>query len=189
MRLLPVVEGPGDVQSVPELIRRVLHVNEIYQVTLLRPYRSGDIYAVRKRFQNLLRSLAKERARILWVLDCDDGCPVEYVAELRPLIPTDLAKVRLRFAFIVREYESMFLANPEVTRRLLRISSDKAFPNAPEALRGAKEWISKNMPAGKAYKETVDQIRLTSSLNLDALRKNSPSFRHFERALLSLVRG
>ncbi|TEX44662.1 hypothetical protein [Dechloromonas sp.] len=51
----------------------------------------------------------------------------------------------------------------------------------------AKEWLSKQRPSGKAYKETVHQEKITARLNLDHLREKSRDFAHLERAVISLI--
>lgn len=82
-------------------------------------------------------------------------------------------------------------AVPVLIRRILQHHNifDKAttFPENPEAIRGAKEWLSKAMPSGYAYKETVHQVKLSAVVDLDCLRESSASYRHLEKSILSLV--
>lgn len=187
MRLLPVVEGAGDVAAAPELIRRTLQEQKRFDVRLLRPYRVGDIHVTKKKLPNLMRSFAKEQANILWILDGDDGCAVEHATELKRLVPSDCRSIPLEFCFLVREYESLFLADIDTTRSALGIAKPVPLPADLESLRGVKEFLSKHMPRGKTYKETVDQVRLTSKLDLGIVRKRSRSFRHLESALLRIT--
>ena len=47
-----------------------------------------------------------------------------------------------------------------------------------------KEWLSKNMPSGHAYKPIFDQITLTRMLDFTILRQSGlPCFGTLERAL------
>ena len=186
MKLIPIVEGPGDASAVPHLLRGILYANKIFDVEIDRPYKAGEFFKVRKVFPNLIRALEKEGALLLVLIDCDDGCAVTKASELRDLIPEDLAHVRLEIAFIVREYESLFLFDPETTRACLQIANDIAFPDQPEELRGVKGWLSRVMGEGRAYKETVDQEQITARLDLDVIRPRSRSFRHLESALRRL---
>ncbi|HET7867274.1 MAG TPA: DUF4276 family protein, partial [Burkholderiaceae bacterium] len=95
---------------------------------------------------------------------------------------------KTEFAFMVKEYESLFLADHETTRSVFPdIPESCVFPQNPEAVRGAKEWLSKARPKGLAYKETTDQAKITARLDLDRLRDRSPSFCRFEAAVLKLL--
>jgi len=185
MKLLPIVEGPGDKAALPILLRRLLHAHEIYDVEVMRPYTLGDVYKVVKNFRRYVLTAAKEGAPILWTLDLDDGCPVEILKLLEKELPAGV-NVPLKFSFFVREYESMFICEQQCLLEL-GLVDDCVFPEQPEAIRGAKEWISKAMPSGRSYKETVHQAKLSHSVDLGRVRERSSSFRHLEKALLSLV--
>jgi hypothetical protein len=186
-RLLPIVEGDAEMRAVPTLIRRTLQHHNRYDINLLRPQQRGDIYSVKKNISRSIRMAMKEKAAVLWVLDCDDGCPVELVHELTGLSTSEYKPYPLEFAFMVKEFESLFLADADSTRSRLNINSSIPFPQNPESIRGVKEWLSKYMLQGQIYKPTVHQEALSAIINIDILRDNSPSFRHFERALLRLV--
>lgn len=186
MRLLPIVEGPGDLAAVPVLLRRLLHeVHNRYDVAVARPYRFGNVQTVSRKFDPLLRTAAKEHAPILWTFDCDDGCALEWVRQFEEQMPAGI-QVPVEFAFFVREYECIFLAEKRCLTRL-GIPGDVDFAEAPESVRGAKGLISRLMPPGTAYKETVHQASLTAALDLDLARQNSRSVRHLESALLKLI--
>jgi|CXWL01.1.fsa_nt_gi hypothetical protein len=185
MKILPIVEGIGDVAAVPVLIRRLLAHHGLHTVNVLRPYRFGEVAKVSKNFRRNVLTAAKERAAILWVLDCDDGCAVEWVRILEEQIPAELT-VPLSFAFFVREYESLFLAEQQCLVSQLGVPATSRFPDDPESIRGAKEYISRLMPAGLAYKESVHQARLTGHIDLNEARRTSRSFRHLEKALVEL---
>ena len=185
--VLPLVEGEGDVEAVPVLLRMICAAHKRYDVDICRPHRRGDIHKVHRRFHDFLHAGLNEAQRLLWIMDCDDGCPLEWLAKLEKLIQDNppSPQCHLRFAFIVREYESLFLAEQTAAREKLLIEG--AFPANVEAIRGAKEWLSAAMPTGRAYKETLDQAAITAQLNLTVLRQKSRSFRHLESAFLSLI--
>lgn len=186
MRLLPIVEGPGDLAAVPLLLRRLLHEkHQRYDVEIARPYRYGDVQKVSKNLDRFLLVAAKENAPILWTFDCDDGCALDWVKEFEKRIPKGL-QVPVRFAFFVREYECIFLAEKHCLAQI-GIRSNADIPEDPETVRGAKGAISRLMPPGTAYKETVHQERLTAHLDLDVAREKSRSVRHLESALLDLI--
>lgn len=185
MRLLPIVEGPGDLSAVPLLLRKLVEHHQRFDVVVLRPYRYGEVERVNKNFTRYVLAAAKERAPILWTFDCDDGCPLNWVHHFEAQLPAGLS-VRLKFAFFMREYESIFLAE-RMCLGELGIPADAVLPQNPEGVRGAKQLISRLMPYGTAYKETVHQARLTARLDLDVARNNSRCLRHLEAAFLDLI--
>lgn len=186
MKLLPVVEGYGDVQAVPHLLRRMLLARGVYDVEIERPFRHGEYWRIKRGFSELVRQLAKEDGCILVLVDCEDGCAAEWAAELIRNLPQDL-DVQVEIAFMVREFETLFLADPETTRQVLGIQPNVVFPEAPEAVRDAKGWLTRHMQSGERYRVTIDQERLAAQVNLDTLRNRSPSFRHLERSIDRLV--
>jgi len=189
--ILTIVEGHGDAVAVPTLIRRVAQAHGIYDLTTLRPHIRGDLPKIRPRLKDYLLAAAEEDAPVFWVLDYDcDTCTdvLRDIAGLQAEAKQATPHLQVRFAFMVKEFESLFLTDEATTRQVLKsIPSDLRFPTEPESVRGAKEWLSKALPKGQAYKETIHQDRIASQLNLDVLRRNSPSFIRFERSLLDLI--
>ena len=188
--ILPIVEGGGDERAVPALIRRIAQSHgKLVQV--LKPHRRGDLPKVRKRFSDYLLTAKFENAPILWVMDydCADCKDVNAdIQQLRQLAENAAPGLVVRFAFMVKEYESLFLADERSTRKVLKeIPAAYKFPSNPEGIRGAKEVLSKALPKGLAYKETIHQEKITAHLDCDHLRQVSPSFQRFEAALLDLL--
>jgi hypothetical protein len=132
-----------------------------------------------------------EGAPILWVMDYDcEGCnDVDRdLAELGQRAAGLLPGQSVEFAFMVMEFESLFLADFETLGIVFPdMPKNVDAPIAPESIRGAKEWISKARPKGLAYKPTTDQGRLAARVDLNRLRDRSPSFRRFESAVLRLL--
>lgn len=194
-RLLPIVEGQGDTKAVPVLLRRILESHGIYdhELKTLCAHQRGEYPTVVKNFDNLFQAAIKEKAAILWIMDFDSkhyDCPVKEAqnllaraAALRPGWP-------LKIAFLVKEYEALFLVDEAASRAVFPDISPKInFPEHPEEIRDAKGWLSKSRPSGSAYKETVHQEKITARLNLDLLRTRSSDFVHLERAVLELARA
>jgi Domain of unknown function (DUF4276) len=190
-RILPIVEGDGDMQAVPELIRRVAYEKGYFDLTICRPHKRGDFPKVRSRFDDFFRTALLEGCPILWVMDYDCAECVDEAAdveELRSRAQGLAQGMQFDFAFMVQEFETLFLADHETTRQIFPdISIDTAFPIDPELVRGAKEWISSARPKGSTYKPTQHQQRLSSQVNLGRLRARSPSFVRFENAVEGLL--
>lgn len=190
-RLLPIVEGDGDIAAVPILVRRILEHHGIFDVKVLHPHRRGELVKVRSNFERFFKAALEEQAPILWVVDYDvAGC--DCVVQDRHSLSSLAGQIRpgwpIEFAFMVREFETLFLADPAASRKVLkRIPDSCAFPDNPEHIRDAKGWLSQAMPKGFAYKPTVHQDKIVHALNLDSLRTTSPSFAHLERAVLRLI--
>lgn len=190
--LLPIVEGDGDLQAVPVLIRRLLQdVHHRFDIQLLPAQRRGEWPRVKREFERFYLSARLHNAPIFWILDfdCDDCVDVHLeerwlkkrAAELDP-------QGKIEVAFIVKEFESLFLYDEASTRGAFpELPLSIRFPTQPEAVRDAKGWLSGALPKGRAYKPTTDQARLTSRLDLHLLRHTSPSFQRFEQALLRLI--
>ena len=191
MRILPIVEGDGDMEAVPELVRRVLHAHERYDVEISRPHRRGDLPKVLQRFDDYLQTALIDGDPVLWVLDYDCEDCDDDKRDLVDLVSRSASlrgSVAVEFVFFVKEFESIFLADHETTKAVFEdIPSNFQFPIDPESVRDAKGWISKARPKGAAYKPTQHQKRLASRVDLGRLRCRSPSFRRFEAAVLRLA--
>ena len=96
-----------------------------------------------------------------------------------------------------RGYESLFLPCIEqLAGRLLEgvgpprpgLRPDARYVGDFEAKRGVKEWLTRQMPPGRAYKPTVDQLPLTRMVEFPILRaKGLAWFGSLERALVCLA--
>jgi Domain of unknown function (DUF4276) len=190
-RILPVVEGDGDLQAVPELIRRVLHERQRFDVTVCRPHKRDDLPKVRSRFDDYFRTALLEGCPILWVMDYDCATCADQAKDVKELAAraSKLARgAAFEFVFLVQEFESLFLADHETTRQVFdNIDAAHRFPSDAESVRDAKGWISSARPKGFAYKPTQHQQRLASLVDLGRLRSRSPSFVRFESAVDRLI--
>lgn len=190
-RMLPIVEGHGEDRAVPLLIRRILESQGIYQAQILPARRYGEYPSVTKNFDNLFLAAIKEKAPILWVMDFDSkhyDCPLKEARHLLTRAETLRPGWPLKIAFLVKEYETLFLVDEAACRAIFPdISPKVGFPEIPEDVRDAKGWLSQHRPSGLAYKETVHQEKITARLNLDLLRARSADFAHLERAVLALM--
>ena len=189
-----IVEGQGDAQAVPLLVRRLLAEHGLHHVQTTSPQISGGLDKARKRFVDYLRYGLKNECPILWVLDCDDkvdgqhGCPVAHARDLHNLVAQLSLETMpaIEFALFSREFESLFLAEQQALKSYYGLAPDKAIPEGASRRRDAKGEISRLLPKSSAYKETVDQAKLASRLYLAICRDVSRDFVHFESALLRL---
>ena len=181
--VVAIVEGDGEVEAVPVLIRRLGEwLTPSTSIQLGKPIRVHRDRFLRRdpefrRMLLLAAAKASESGGILILLDADDDCPVELAATIRQRAS---AVVPHRWVSVVcanREFEAWFLAAAESLdgKRGLSISADDA-PREPDAIRGAKEWLSRRIADGR-YRERTDQAALAATMDLGAARRRSRSFR------------
>lgn len=190
-RLLPIVEGEGDERAVPDLLRRILHSHDKFDVEILKPHRRGSLPKVKTNFSRYFQAAALESAAVFLILDfdcefCHDVRAEE--AEFRAMAEVERQGHPFDVCFIVKEFESLFLWDAVAARAALPlIKDDTTFPAAPENIRDVKGWLSSVQPSGATYKPTAHQAKLVAHLNLENLHANSPSYQRLEAATLRLA--
>lgn len=192
IRVVCIVEGHGDVQAVPILLRRIaeaispdspIDTPHPIRVPRSRLLKEGEI----ERAVELAARQSTANDAILILLDADDDCP----AELAPRILTRAHGARRdrRTGVVLanREYEAWLLAAAESIAQLRGLGANLMPPEDPEAIRGAKEWLSQHMSAS-SYRETIDQAPLTARMDLEAARR-APSFDKLWRTMKEILEG
>jgi hypothetical protein len=185
-----MVEGDGDVESIPLLFRMAVNHKELFELSLCsRPIQVGDITCALKsdKFIRLFGYAIRrpDAQGVLIVLDCEDHCPVEAVNKIYARIYNEvqLAKKPVAIALFTREYESMFLANIVHLAKVSKsISVDASKMDKAESVRNAKGALSKCVVNG-AYRERRDQSRLTSLIEIEEYSKNYDPLAHMVRAI------
>ena len=191
MTIAAIVEGDGEVEAVPVLIRRIgTVVSPLVPPEVLRPIRVRRQRIVKEgeleRYVCLAASRAGDGGRIAIVLDANGDCP----AELAPIIlqRARAARPDMRIEAILakREYEAWFISAIESIAGIRGIHPDVSAPTAPESIRGAKEWLQDRMRG--SYRPTADQAALTAQFDMALARDRSPSFDKMWRATAALLR-
>ncbi len=156
-----VVEGHGEVQAVPTLLRRLAaSIDSRVSVEILRPIRIPRGSLIHKpgeleRAVQLAALKARPRGGVIVLLDSDDDCP----AELGPAL---------------------------LARGKRGLPGDLETPPDPEEIRGAKGWLRERMPKGRTYAETIDQPALAAIFDLNqarATRSFDKCYREIERMI------
>jgi len=209
-KLVLFVEGGGDVDAAPALVKRLLtESNSWPSLTLVpAPFRV-------KGWGNLLKDRGKEWIRylkaaavahrplggVLLLLDGDikgkePFCARDKAWELSRLAREAGAGSRFSVAsvFAVKEYETWLIAGVESLaskplpdgRPGIRAGVVAPSGNLEEGPRDAKGWLNGNM--SKGYKPAKDQKALTEMVDLERIRKRGlRSFRRLENALRQLL--
>jgi hypothetical protein len=105
--IVPIVEGQGEVEAVPILLRRVLHSQTAYSVDVRRPIRVKRNQVVKPGELERaieLAALQPNCRAILILLDADDDCPAVLGPELllraqaaRPDVPCSVVLAKSEF--------------------------------------------------------------------------------------------
>ncbi|MGA2835080.1 MAG: DUF4276 family protein [Acidimicrobiales bacterium] len=187
-----IVEGHGEVDALPILVRRIgARIAGVESLNLPRPFRvprdrllkddvlETTVVAVGKR-------LGDDPGGVLVLIDADDDCPAALGPELMERAQGALPRGKVVVVLANMEYEAWFLSCATSLAGHRNLPSDLREPADPESIRGTKEWLSRAMPSGKAYSSSVDQPALTARMDLDLARSRSGSFDKLWRALESL---
>lgn len=191
MVIVPIVEGQGEVQAVPNLLHRIVAAiapDAWLQVSPPIRVKAGSFFQDDEYFRRhiLLASAkaAQHQGHVLILLDCEDDCP----ARLGPVLLQRAGAVRNDVSMIVclahREYETWFLAAAHSLRGCCGLSPQLTPPAHPEAHRGAKEWLSRYMPY--PYDPVQHQLELTRAMDLTQAQQNQ-SFRRLVRKIQTLT--
>jgi hypothetical protein len=209
-RLVPFVEGKGDEEAVPALLKRLLTQRRAWDVVSLdRPFTVGNVGRLVRQdgadWVRWLKAAARTRRPLGAVLLVMDGDVDRLLG--KPFCPRDLGCYLSRRAceagggrtfsvasvFALREYESWLIAGVEsLAGKLLPngragVRAGVVPPGGDlEAMRDAKGWLNRQMASG--YKPTTDQKPLTELADIDLIRRrNLRSFRRLASAVEQLV--
>ncbi len=196
LSIVAVVEGPGEVEAAPGLIRRILWERlgryDIPRISAIRA--SGKLDLVNNLERRLGIAISQEPDAILVLVDADDECPVEAVGSLVDRVSALNLGVPVAMVYAKSEYETWFIGSlsegtGDGIRARLNIASSVNAPENFEDIRGAKEWLRGRMPRNQGYTETSDQADLTHHIDMDLVYGRSRSFRRLCHAVEELVRA
>jgi hypothetical protein len=186
LRVVPIVEGHGEYESVRPLLERIwLEVALGEYIDVLRPIRHGRQRLAREaELRRAVQLAASKLANagekdmpglILVLVDADDDPPcllgpqlLNWAKQAHP--DGDVACVVANV-----EYETWFVAAAESLSKYLDLRPDTAVPDNPERQRAGKGWIERRF-RGPKYSETQDQPALTAAMDLSLCRRRSASF-------------
>ena len=186
-----IVEGHGEVQALPVLIRRI--ATELYpelDVDILRPIRVHRNKVVQSdELEREVKLAARKiggQGGIFIILDSDEKCPAELGPELLHRASQVHSNLPIAVVLAKREFEAWFLAAAESLRGQRELKNDIYPPSDPEAIRDAKGWLSERMKNSRTYRETRDQAALTALFNLEQARQ-ADSFDKCYRDIVRLL--
>ena len=187
VRIGAIVEGHGECEAVPVLIRRIAgRVDASIVPELLSPFRV-PLTKLRKdgeleRYTAFVAAKLQRVGGIVVLADCDwaDGCPAVDGPILQKRAVSACGDLPITVVLARYEFEAWFLAAAESLRGHRGLPDDLEPPAYPERIRGAKEWLSDRMPEGRSYSEAIDQPALAAVFDIDTARR-ADSFDKFYR--------
>lgn len=195
VRIAAIVEGHGECEAVPELIRRIARdIDPGFVPTVLSPLRVPASRLLKEgemeRSVDLAVRKLQGRGGIVIIVDCDwdGGCPAREGPALLERARIARGDYPISVVLAKKEYEAWFLAASESLRGRRGLATDLVGPPDPESIRGAKGWLSERMPYGVSYSETDDQPAFTAVFDMAAARR-ADSFDKCYRDVSTMLRA
>ena len=184
----PVIEGHGEDQAFPTLLRRLLAALGTYAVDVAPARRCPKDQMVDneqqfKRMLDLVRPPELGIYAIIFLFDADDDCARKYVPQMRRWVE-EAAPVPTSIVMVTREYEAWFLAALESLRGKYGIADDAIYEGDPEQKRDAKGALRQFMPN---YRPATYQEKLSAVIDLALAYQKSPTFRRLTREVLQIA--
>lgn len=185
----PIVEGHGEQEALPLLIRKIFAEASPQIITVINPpirVKSGSFLNDEEYFRKYVTLAAAKAAQaggeVLILLDCEDDCPATLGPSLLARARNVRSDVPTTVVLAYREYETWFVAAAESLRGCGGLAADLSPPADPEAIRGAKEWLGRHME--QSYDPIIHQAAFTARFDLSQA-KTVPSFARFISKILS----
>lgn len=189
--LASVVEGHGEVEALPALIRRIADAVGFAGNLQMNPpirVKSGSFINDQDYFRKYVALAAGKAATrnggVLILLDCDDDCP----ATLGPTLLKRAQSVRSHLDIFVvlayREFETWFVTAAPSLRGLRGLPHDLKAPHEAEQIRDAKGWLGSRMNA--SYDPVIHQLEFAREFDLE-LARNNRSFDRLYRRIRSFL--
>ena len=191
IRLGCIVEGHGEVDALPILVRRMAAIlNPPLDLQLNKPWRMKRTQMVRPgELERTVGAIARQIGRsapILVLLDADTDCPAELAQRLLERCRKEHRDVFVSVVVAKCEYEAWFLAAAESLAGRHGLPDDLTPPVDPEAIRDAKGWLYKRMPQGGGYDPMLHQAKFSRLMDINQARR-SRSFRKFEKEIRNVI--
>lgn len=193
MRITCIVEGHGEVEALPILLRRLRdRISPGLSLEIPKPIRKPRSSIVIKeeleRYVELAARQVEETDGILVLIDADDDLGCVLGPELLKVATSMRPDRQHSVVVALREYEAWFLAAAVSLRGKRGLALDLEPPDDPESVRDAKGWLTRHNVEGRSYKETLDQPALTAVFDIDAALRTS-SFKKLYRDVVRLLGG
>jgi hypothetical protein len=180
--LASVVEGHGEVEALPALVRRIAEsVGFVDDLQINPPIRvkSGSFIHDQDYFRKYVALAAgKAAARngsLLILLDCDDDCPATLGPALLQRARSVRTNVDIFVALAYREFETWFVTAAPSLEGRRGLPPGLKSPHDAAQIRDAKGWLGERM--NTSYDPVIHQLEFARAFDLKLARAN----RSFDR--------
>jgi len=185
-KLVPIVEGDGEVPAIPALLRKLLQAITRYDIQIARPKNANGRGNLTKKggLERFVQYAWKEPdcGAILVLLDSEGECPQDIAKDFSQRIIAMGVIFPVVIVIAHRMYEAWFLASIATIAGHLDLPDGLQPPEDPEEVGNPKAWMNKNFPSGRTYKETLDQEAMTHLMDI-ALAGSTRSFQRLQHAI------
>lgn len=129
--IIPIVEGDGDVEAVPLLLRRLLDLRQRWDWSIGRAKKAGGLTIVKRDLGRFLRyaQLEPDCGGVLILVDLDEGCPRAAAEDLVRRAKSILLPYPVAIVLAHREYEGWLLASAETLAGAYDLPADLTAPS------------------------------------------------------------
>lgn len=182
-----IVEGQGDEEAIPVLVRKLLQTRGSYPTIATHRVKRNKVVKPGELEKAVeFASLDPACSGILVVLDADDDCPATMGPLLAARATGAATHKTVGLVLANTEFESWAIAGVEGLRGRRGVAPDAECIGDPDAITSPKGSLERMM-AGRSYLETDDQAAFAQLLDHDLARTRSRSFRKFEQELLRVA--
>lgn len=199
--IVPIVEGDGEIEAVPLLLRRLLWEKLGRYDWRVKPPKNahgcGSLTSSEGIERFVRYALSEQCHGILILIDRDairslsdserppEDCVADFARYIGKRVSAINPSVPVAIVVACHEYEAWIVASIES----MGIPGADAYQGDVEGLRSPKGWINARLPQGKQYKETIDQVKMTAKMDLALVETQSRSFRRLQNALEQILRA
>jgi hypothetical protein len=189
--IVAIVEGPGEVEALPILLRRIFEQKQIYQISIQKPINAHGLGNLTtpgglERFLAVAEGSSSCDA-ILVLVDADINCAKNLALELanrsrvhNPHIATAVVAAKYR-------YESWFIYSLESLCGKRGFQTNLPIIDDPETMPNPKKFLTNNKTQGRIYRETTDQAPMSNLIDLNLVMQRSRSFCRLMHAVDELI--
>ena len=195
-KIVPIVEGEGEVGAVPKLLVKLLNERGRYDLQIARPKNANGRQNLDKPggLEKFVELSWRERdcGATLVLIDADKECAVALARDYASRIQSMGVRFTVVIAVAKCEYEAWFLASlKSIAGREWQghegLPEGLDYPGEVESLVGVKGWLDRQLQSGHSYKPAQDQAAVTAMLDSELARARSRSFRRLCHALEEAV--
>jgi Domain of unknown function (DUF4276) len=185
MVIQPLVEGYGEVEAVPLLLRRLQETAGHYGFRVAKPFRRNrsELTTEASVRSSVKLALGREDCGgVLIVFDSDDDPACTIGPNVKMWAQSEAGLIPCEVVAVTREYEAWFISAIESLRENHGISPLATSHNSPETVRDAKGVLQSWMLPPYYYSPRVDQASLTAGLDLRQVHRRCRSFKRIVKA-------